>query len=134
MAKKDEQKANELGRVKFRYADTDRYFDLDVDNIRNESGVVDGLKSIASALAGRNLTIAPNRALVGKPANGSPNGAQRLRLPLQKKPKLPIRKCWHLRKRPRPPRLQTAMGTARQSSERFVRRSSSRPSTSRLQR
>lgn len=75
MAKKDEQKANELGRVKFRYADTDRYFDLDVDNIRNESGVVDGLKSIASALAGRNLTIAPNRALVGKPANGSPNGA-----------------------------------------------------------
>jgi hypothetical protein len=75
MAKKDEQKANELGRVKFRYADTERYFDLDVDNIKNETGVVDGLKSIASALAGRTLAIAANRALVAKPTNGSPSGA-----------------------------------------------------------
>src|SRR4029077_21162970 len=75
MAKKDEQKANGLGRVKFRYADTERYFDLDVDNIKNETGVVDGLKSIASALAGRTVAIAATRALVSKPTDGSPNGA-----------------------------------------------------------
>jgi hypothetical protein len=74
MAKKDEQKASELGRVKFRYADAERFFDLDVDNIKNETGVVDGLKSIASALASRTIAIAPNRALVAKATNGSPNG------------------------------------------------------------
>lgn len=53
--KKDELKLNGIGRVKFRYADSERFFDLDVDNIKNETGVVEGLKSIASALAGRNL-------------------------------------------------------------------------------
>ena len=53
--KKDEQKLNGVGRVKFRYADRERFFDLDVDNIKNEAGVVEGLKSIANALAGRNL-------------------------------------------------------------------------------
>lgn len=75
MPKKDEQKANGLGRVKFRYADTERYFDLDVDNIKNETGVVDGLKSIASALAGRTAAIAANRALAAKPTNRAANAA-----------------------------------------------------------
>ena len=55
--KKDEQKLNGNGRVKFRYADSERFFDLDVDNIKNETGVVDGLKSIANALAGRSLPV-----------------------------------------------------------------------------
>lgn len=67
MAKKDEHNVNGSVRVKFRYADTDRYFDLDVDGIKNEAGVVDGLKSIANALAGRTLaTTAPKPALVAK--------------------------------------------------------------------
>jgi hypothetical protein len=63
--KKDEQKLNGNGRVKFRYADSERFFDLDVDNIKNETGVVDGLKSIANALAGRSLPV--QRALPAAP-------------------------------------------------------------------
>ncbi len=70
MAKKDEQKANGTGRVKFRYADGERYFDLDVDGIKHEGGVVDGLKSIANALAGRNLASGSGRALAAKPPAG----------------------------------------------------------------
>jgi hypothetical protein len=67
MAKKDEQKANGTGRVKFRYADQERYFDLDVDGIKHEGGVVDGLKSIANALAGRTIASAAGRILPAKP-------------------------------------------------------------------
>jgi hypothetical protein len=71
MPKKDEQQAKGDGRVKFRYADADRYFDLDVDGIKNEGGVVDGLKSIANALAGRVLNTNPNRTLAPKPPAGN---------------------------------------------------------------
>ena len=63
MTKRDEHKANGAGRVKFRYADDQRYFDLDVEGIKNEGGVVDGLKSIANALAGRTLAGEPRRTL-----------------------------------------------------------------------
>lgn len=67
MAKKEEDKTRGSGRVKFRYADHERYFDLDVDGIKHEDGVVDGLKSIANALAGRTIVSAAGRGLPAKP-------------------------------------------------------------------
>ena len=69
MAKKDQEKPSGIGRVKFRYADRERYFDLDVDGIKHESGVVDGLKSIANALAGRTIASTGGRGLPAKPAS-----------------------------------------------------------------
>jgi hypothetical protein len=48
------------GRVKFRYADSERYVDLDMDNAN--AAVADGIKSLANALSGRNIT-APVRNL-----------------------------------------------------------------------
>jgi hypothetical protein len=48
------------GRVKFRYADADRYVDLDMENAN--AAVADGIKSLANALSGRNIT-APVRTL-----------------------------------------------------------------------
>jgi hypothetical protein len=51
---------HESGRVKFRYADSERYVDLDMENANAE--VADGIKSLANALSGRTIT-APPRAL-----------------------------------------------------------------------
>jgi hypothetical protein len=48
------------GRVKFRYADAERYVDLDMENANAE--VADGIKSLANALSGRTI-ITPVRAL-----------------------------------------------------------------------
>lgn len=48
------------GRVKFRYADSERYMDLDMDS-PNEA-VADGLKSLANAFAGRTI-IGPTRTV-----------------------------------------------------------------------
>jgi hypothetical protein len=48
------------GRVKFRYADAERYVDLDMENAN--AAVADGIKSLASALSGRTV-MAPIRAL-----------------------------------------------------------------------
>jgi hypothetical protein len=48
---------NTKGHIKFRYSDPDKYLDLDMEGISNEA-VADGLKSIATALAGR-AVIAP---------------------------------------------------------------------------
>jgi ribosomal protein L12E/L44/L45/RPP1/RPP2 len=48
------------GRVKFRYADADRYVDFDMENA--SAAVADGIKSLANALSGRNIT-APVRTL-----------------------------------------------------------------------
>lgn len=48
------------GRVKFRYADSERYVDLDMENANAE--VADGIKSLANALSGRQI-ISPPRAL-----------------------------------------------------------------------
>ena len=48
------------GRVKFRYADSERYVDLDMENANAE--VADGIKSLANALSGRQI-ISPARAL-----------------------------------------------------------------------
>lgn len=80
--KKEDQKPNGLGRVKFRYADSERFFDLDVDNIKNEGGVVDGLRSIASALAGHNvgaqraLPPAPKKAIQLTETDQEPPGLE----------------------------------------------------------
>lgn len=49
------------GRVKFRYADSERYVDLDMEDANAE--VADGIKSLANALSGRQV-IAPVRTLV----------------------------------------------------------------------
>jgi hypothetical protein len=48
------------GRVKFRYADADRYVDFDMENVN--SAVADGIKSLANALSGRHVS-APVRTL-----------------------------------------------------------------------
>jgi hypothetical protein len=48
------------GRVKFRYADSERYVDLDMENANAE--VADGIKSLANALSGRQI-VSPARAL-----------------------------------------------------------------------
>jgi len=50
------------GRVKFRYADAERYVDLDMENA--SAAVADGIKSLASALSGRTI-LAPARELAG---------------------------------------------------------------------
>ena len=49
--------------MKFRYADAERYVDLDMENANTE--VADGIKSLANALSGRTI-IAPTRALAPK--------------------------------------------------------------------
>jgi hypothetical protein len=67
MAKKEQEKTDGTGRVKFRYADGERYFDLDVEAIKHEGGIVEGLKSIANALAGRTIAATANRVLPPKP-------------------------------------------------------------------
>ncbi|HWY71353.1 MAG TPA: hypothetical protein VNX88_21985 [Terriglobales bacterium] len=55
---------NGSGRVKFRYADDDRYMDIDVEAAPDAvEAVAQGLKSIASALSGRMLANAPARSL-----------------------------------------------------------------------
>jgi|SRR5882724_136181 len=61
--KRDELKTNGTGKghIKFRYVDGDKYLDLDMEGVENEA-VADGLKSIASALAGRSVA-APVRTL-----------------------------------------------------------------------
>jgi len=46
--------------VKFRYADGERYVDLDMENAN--AAVADGIKSLANALSGRTV-IAPTRSL-----------------------------------------------------------------------
>jgi hypothetical protein len=46
------------GRIKFRYMDSERACDFTVDNVTSE-GVTEGLRHIANALAGRNITAAP---------------------------------------------------------------------------
>jgi hypothetical protein len=48
------------GRVKFRYADSERYVDLDMEDASAE--VADGIRSLANALSGRQV-IAPARTL-----------------------------------------------------------------------
>jgi hypothetical protein len=61
------------GRVKFRYADSERYMDLDMDS-PNEA-VADGLKSLANAFAGRTI-LGPARTLIApKPATPPPSAA-----------------------------------------------------------
>jgi|HubBroStandDraft_5_1064220.scaffolds.fasta_scaffold54531_1 hypothetical protein len=59
------------GRVKFRYADSERYVDLDMDNANTQ--VADGIKSLANALSGRTI-IAPARSLAA-PKTASPTAA-----------------------------------------------------------
>jgi hypothetical protein len=58
--RKDESKPNGAGKghIKFRYSDSERYLDLDMDGIANDA-VADGLKSIATALAGRPVPASP---------------------------------------------------------------------------
>jgi hypothetical protein len=52
--RRDEALTNVTGKghIKFRYSDSERYLDLDMDGIANDA-VADGLRSIATALAGR---------------------------------------------------------------------------------
>jgi hypothetical protein len=57
------------GRVKFRYADSERYVDLDMENANAE--VADGIKSLANALSGRQI-ISPPRALSAPKAGSAP--------------------------------------------------------------
>jgi hypothetical protein len=56
------------GRVKFRYADSERYVDLDMEDANAE--VADGIKSLANALSGRQV-IAPARTLVAPKATAA---------------------------------------------------------------
>ena len=61
--KRSDQKSangNGGGRVKFRYADAERYVDLDVNNV--DQSVADQLKALVGALSGRTV-IAPTRTL-----------------------------------------------------------------------
>jgi hypothetical protein len=58
------------GRVKFRYADAERYVDLDMENANAE--VADGIKSLANALSGRTI-ITPVRALTAPKAAVAPS-------------------------------------------------------------
>jgi hypothetical protein len=57
------------GRVKFRYADSERYVDLDMEDANAE--VAEGIKSLANALSGRQV-IAPARTLVAPKATAAP--------------------------------------------------------------
>ena len=59
-SRKEESQANGSGkgRIKFRYMDSERACDFVVDNVTSE-GVTEGLRHIANALAGRNITAAP---------------------------------------------------------------------------
>jgi hypothetical protein len=53
------------GRVKFRYADAERYVDLDVTNV--DQSVADQLKSVVSTLSGRTM-VQPVRTLAASKA------------------------------------------------------------------
>jgi hypothetical protein len=56
------------GRVKFRYADADRYIDFDMDNANTQ--VAEGIKSLANALSGRNVVM-PIRVLTPSKATAA---------------------------------------------------------------
>lgn len=56
--RKDEESNARKGSIRFRYMDSERVCDFSVDNVTGES-VTDGLRSIANALAGRNIAVNP---------------------------------------------------------------------------
>lgn len=56
--RKDEDSNGKKGSIRFRYMDSERACDFTVDNVTSE-GVTEGLRSIASALAGRNIAALP---------------------------------------------------------------------------
>ncbi len=65
-ARNDEESHGKKGSIRFRYMDSERVCDFSVDNVTGES-VTDGLRSIANALAGRNIAVNPIPKLLKKP-------------------------------------------------------------------
>jgi len=64
--RRDEEPNGKKGSIRFRYMDSERVCDFSLDNVTGES-VTDGLRSIANALAGRNISASPAPRLFRKP-------------------------------------------------------------------
>jgi hypothetical protein len=69
--RKDGLESNGKGKggIRFRYMDSERLVDFSVDN--DDASVTDGLRLIANALAGRNISVAPTPKLLKKTTGGS---------------------------------------------------------------
>src|SRR6266851_11335 len=69
--RKDDSQSNGKGKggIRFRYMDSERLVEFNVDN--DDASVTDGLRAIANALAGRNITVAPPPKLLKKVGAGS---------------------------------------------------------------
>jgi hypothetical protein len=64
-----ESNGKSKGGIRFRYMDSERLCDFSVDN--DDPNVTDGLRLIANALAGRNISVAPAPKRLKNAGNGS---------------------------------------------------------------
>lgn len=69
--RKDDSQSNGKRKsgIRFRYMDSERLVEFNVDN--DDPSVTDGLRLIANALAGRNISVAPAIKVLKKPGVGS---------------------------------------------------------------